>query len=154
MSDHDWLDGWMLRRRASIPLWWAGEGDEWVQLAHAVWWHDERDAVLAVVEHLGPMWGEVATLQPSAAAADEYALWFAECWDHACVASGLDPLLACCATPSLLVAAFLRGVLAGQGTPMRLVTPRWAEAAQQWAWWSLGRRDALLADLEAPPSTA
>jgi hypothetical protein len=147
-----WTRGWLVRFNSTVPLWWAGTGHAWTELPQAMWWPHVPDAVLALIAEIGPTWQTVARLQQADTAADEWALWFAECWTEACEQSGLEPRAACGCPTRELVGALQAGILsAGRGERLG---PRWAEVAQRWAGWAFERSDALLADLEGPPSTA
>ena len=145
IGDRD--DCWLVRLRTGTPLWWTGSDARWVSLPNACRWADPLDAQLALYHHLGAGWRDLALVQPSADASDEWALWFAEVWAISCEQSRLDPEPACTMPPGELVDRFLTGIMAGQRVDPGAMTRAAAESAQRWAAWSLERRGHILADL-------
>lgn len=137
-----------MRLRTDTPTWWNGR--RWVSYPNATQWAHPGDAVISLVEQLGPTWGHLAMLQCDSDAADEWALWFAEVWLISCTYSQLDPVAACTAPPAAVVAEFLAGIMSGQGVDAAAMSVDAAATAQRWAAWSLERRSGILADLDAP----
>ena len=154
MSDADrvsWIgdrdDCWLVRLRTDTPLWWTGSDARWASLPNACRWGSVEDAQIALYHHLGAGWRDLAWVQPSVDASDEWCLWFSEVWAISCEHSQLDVDDACLLPPSVLVERFLTGIMAGQPVDPRAMTPDAAAAAQRWAAWSLERRARILADL-------